>query len=57
MNEGVWYWLILFLWAIAAGLFAGGCAPECRRQSFGSAFLMLLLLLLLGWTVFGGPVK
>lgn len=48
------YWIIMLLWLIF-GLWTYWPSPD--RRIMGGHFLLWLLLFLLGWEVFGFPIK
>lgn len=57
MTLAIWFWVLILLWAVF-GFWRGQVAPEPERRYYiGGHFLTFVLLLLLGWRVFGGPVQ
>lgn len=56
MNAGIWFWLLYVLTLLG---FAGAFANESwrGRWSSGSGFVVMVLLGLLGWGLFGSPIK
>lgn len=60
MTLQVWYWLFMALWLIS-GLFSHWpvAAPADARAwlPLGSSLILFILFLLLGFAVFGSPIK
>ncbi|MDQ1638169.1 MAG: hypothetical protein QOF62_1508 [Pyrinomonadaceae bacterium] len=52
MTIGFLFWLLMILW-----LLFGAWAYWPDRKVFGGHFLLWLLLFLLGWSVFGFPIR
>ena len=53
MAAGQWFWVIYVICAVIGGFFAypyGG-------RAFGASIVALILIGLLGWGVFGPPLK
>ena len=55
MSRGLIFWVIMLVWLVFfLAIFAGFLGPYGAR---GSAALDFILFLLLGWQVYGPPVK
>jgi len=54
MTRGLLFWLLMILWAISA-IF--GVEIFGTRAIYVSTGLLLVLFALLGWQVFGAPIK
>lgn len=57
MSMGLAYWILMLIW-LALGLWANwpvGGAPNMRTA--GGHGLLFILLVLLGWKVFGAPIQ
>jgi hypothetical protein len=57
MNAGTWYWLILVLSVIFGGVGFFGPPAWRGRGSVGFGLIVLILLALIGYRVFGSPVQ
>jgi hypothetical protein len=55
LAPAIWFWIGMFLWLIF-GLYLG-FRPNGDRWLAGSNVLLFLLFALVGWAVFGGPVR
>jgi hypothetical protein len=56
MSAGIWFWIIYVICAVLGGYFA--LRPEADRYGrFGWSIILLILLGLLGWGIFGPPIK
>ncbi len=57
MSRGIIFWVIMIIWAVfyLALFVAPGTVGGYGAQ--GSALLNFVLFLLLGWNVFGPPVR
>lgn len=55
MSAGIWFWLIYVL----VGLFGGywSFANPNDRRYFGGGLVLYALIGLLGWGVFGSPLR
>jgi hypothetical protein len=55
MTMGLLFWILMVIWLVfglvQAGGFVGPYGP------WGHSLLLFILLLLLGWQVFGAPIK
>lgn len=53
MSLGLIFWILMLVWAVFgwAGARLGTWAP------LGSTALLFVLLLILGWSIFGAPVQ
>jgi len=59
MGAGMWFWIIYIL-CLIFGLFLSWPANASDKSAwrpFGSNLIVLILLGLLGWGVFGPPIK
>jgi hypothetical protein len=56
MPLGIWFYLILFLWAVF-GAWWGWADASQRVGRLGGMLLPWLALLILGISVFGSPIK
>jgi hypothetical protein len=59
MAASVWFWL-LYVLCLLLGLFLGWPADPADRAAWrpvGVTVVMFVLLGLLGWAVFGAPLK
>jgi hypothetical protein len=56
LSRAVWYWLILFLMVVVGAWGNWPAAPNGWRP-FGWMLPLLILLTLIGWALFGSPVK
>jgi len=56
MTIGMLYWLLWLIWLIFGG-WAGYNQPAERRWLWGGNLLLLILLFLIGWKVFGFVIK
>lgn len=55
MPLAIWFWVAIFLW-LALGLFWTWRPPDARWVG-GWMILPFVLFLILGFAVFGGPVR
>ncbi len=55
MPAGIWFWIIYIIVGILGGFF--GCYSGCDRRWFGGGIVVYILLGLLGWGVFGPPIR
>jgi hypothetical protein len=54
MNIGLAYWILMLIWLVfGLAVWQGAVGPY---GPVGSTLLLFILLLLLGWRVFGAPV-
>lgn len=56
MSAGVWFWIIYVLLVVFACFLHYPFSPESRRPA-GITAIILVLIGLLGWGVFGPPIK
>jgi hypothetical protein len=56
VTLGLLFWLIMLITLVFGLLVAWPRAPEAR-YAFGGSLLWWLLLLLVGWAVFGAPLR
>lgn len=54
MSAAIWYWLILVLWIIFSGAEFFYDDVRIRR---GGNFVLIILLILIGFMVAGSPLK
>lgn len=54
MSMLLMFWILMFLWAVF-GIW-GWYAPD-QRYWYGHGVFLFVLFLLLGWAVFGAPIK
>jgi len=55
MTLAVWFWVILVLSLILGAW--NWYAPAPGIRAWGGGLLQLVLFLIIGWAVFGSPVK
>ncbi len=55
MSPGIWFWIIY----VVVGLFGGfyGFTNGTDRRWFGGGLVVFALVGLLGWGVFGPPIR
>ena len=53
MSFGLCYWILMLVWLVF-GVWASYPAPNFRAN--GGSLLLFILLVLLGWHVFGPPI-
>lgn len=59
MTLQIWYWLVMALW-LFFGLWSHWPATPQDRSAWypvGGSLLQFILFLLLGWQVFGSPIR
>jgi hypothetical protein len=57
MTMGLAFWIIMLVWFIW-GAWTGYHAPaESRVSGIGYSLVIFILFLLLGWQVFGPPIR
>jgi hypothetical protein len=54
MKIEMWYWVILIIWIVLGGV---GMFWEDSRIRRGGDLVLIVLLVLLGFMVAGGPVR
>ena len=54
MSRGLLFWILMILWALSV-LFGGRLFPD--YAIYASSVLLFVLFALLGWQVFGPPIK
>lgn len=52
MPMSILFWVLMLLWLVWGAWWTGD-----YRNFFGSNWLLFVLLLLLGWQVFGQPIR
>lgn len=55
MSLGLLFWILMLLWLVSY-VFAWTTAPQ-SWQATGPNLLLFILLLALGWQVFGAPIR
>lgn len=56
MTLAIAFWIIIFIWVLAFGwAFYQTSKPD--TLTFSTGFIPLILFILLGWAVFGAPIK
>ncbi len=55
MTLGLAYWILMLLWVVF-GVWPNWPAGGASFRPFGGSLLLFILLLLLGWHVFGPPI-
>lgn len=55
MSIGIVYWIIILLWLIF-GLWQSWPTPGTKPWTMGGNIVLFILLVLLGWRVFGPPI-
>ena len=59
MDKGVWFWIIYVIFVIL-GLFFNWPAPPYQPNAFrpfGWSVVVLILIGILGWGIFGPPIR
>lgn len=54
MGANIWFWLIYIISLVFGGWLMW---PNEDRRIFGSWGVLFLLIGILGWTVYGSPIK
>lgn len=52
MSFGLCYWILMLIWLVCGFLWFGWRTP----QLIGGNLLLFILLVLIGWKVFGPPI-
>lgn len=55
MSLGLAFWIAMFVWLVL-GLYYGWANPPLNPYLLGGNLMLFILLLLLGWQVFGAPL-
>lgn len=55
MSMSLLYWILMLIWLVfGLAIYWGPARPY---GLYGNSLLLFILLLLLGWQVFGAPIK
>lgn len=54
MSAGIWFWLVYVICVIFGGVIN---YPFSDRRLAGTSLIVLILIGLLGWGVFGPPIR
>jgi hypothetical protein len=59
MPAGLWFWLIWVILFLFGGFLSWPTNPADRNawRPFGVTFIILILIGLLGWGIYGPPIK
>lgn len=57
MGMGLIFWILMLLWLVFGFVMWRSPATIGPYGPWGNSLLLFILLLLLGWSVFGAPVK
>lgn len=55
MSAGNWFWIVYVIILICGGFY--GFSSGLDRRWWGGGFVVIVLLGLLGWGVFGPPIR
>lgn len=55
MSIGLAYWVLILVWAVF-GLWSGWPTGGNAFRPLGGTLLLFILLVLIGWKVFGPPI-
>ena len=55
MSLGLCYYILMLLWLVM-GIWSNFPLTQANARPIGSSLLLFILLLLLGWRVFGPPL-
>ena len=55
MTLGLCFWVLMIVWVVFSFAVRGGYVGE--YSAFGSTLLLVVLFALLGWQVFGAPLR
>jgi len=55
MGAGNWFWIIYVIICLMSGGY--GFSTDLDRRWLGGGFVLLVLVGLLGWGIFGPPIK
>lgn len=56
MAAGIWFWIIFVVSVVCCGVISWPISGECRR-CVGVSLVIMILIGLLGWGVFGPPIR
>jgi hypothetical protein len=54
MSLGLIFWILMLLWLLGSAYTRW---PLANPRAYGVDLLLFILLLILGWGVFGAPIK
>lgn len=57
MSMGLIFWIIMLLWLIFAIAWNWNVPAVAPYGPLGNSILLFVLFLLLGWSVFGAPIR
>jgi hypothetical protein len=58
MTRGLIFWVLMLIWFVFGALnLSGAAGAYSHAVLIGSTLLDFILFLLLGWAVYGAPVK
>jgi hypothetical protein len=59
MTLGLLFWILMLLWLVGYGwgTFHGPAGQPVSWPTVGPNILLFILLLILGWKVFGSPIQ
>lgn len=57
MSAGIWFWLIYVICVVFGCWLDWPAGPNPNYRMVGRNFVIFILLGLLGWGVFGSPLK
>lgn len=57
MTIGLIFWILMIIWLVFSVMWHWGGEPWASFGPRGNAILLFVLFLLLGWAVFGTPVR
>lgn len=56
MSAGIWFWIIYVVIGVF-GFYLGYTSPATDRRMGGALLLIFILVGLVGWGVFGPPIR
>ncbi len=57
MSAGIWFWLIFVLCFVFHGLGEAGTIESGPKWGWPRSIVLFVLIGLLGWGIFGSPLK